>query len=32
MLHLVPERLFDRRVRRFFDAERPPADIPASEN
>jgi 2-polyprenyl-6-methoxyphenol hydroxylase-like FAD-dependent oxidoreductase len=31
MLRLVPERLFDRGVRQFFDAERPLADIPASE-
>jgi len=31
MLRLVPERLFDRGMRRFFDAERPLADIPALE-
>ena len=30
-LSWVPERLFERSVRRFFDAERPLADLPASE-
>ena len=31
ILRLAPERLFERGVRRFFDAERPLADLPASE-
>jgi 2-polyprenyl-6-methoxyphenol hydroxylase-like FAD-dependent oxidoreductase len=30
-LRLVPERLFERGIRRFFDAERPLADLPAPE-
>jgi hypothetical protein len=29
-LQVVPERLWDRGVRRFFDAERPLADVPAA--
>ena len=31
ILRVVPERLFERGVRRFIDAERPLADLPASE-
>jgi 2-polyprenyl-6-methoxyphenol hydroxylase-like FAD-dependent oxidoreductase len=31
ILRLVPERLFERGVRRFFDAERPLANLPPSE-
>jgi 2-polyprenyl-6-methoxyphenol hydroxylase-like FAD-dependent oxidoreductase len=31
ILRFVPERLLERGVRRFFDAERPLADLPASE-
>jgi 2-polyprenyl-6-methoxyphenol hydroxylase-like FAD-dependent oxidoreductase len=31
ILRLVPERLFERGVRRFFDAARPLADLPTSE-
>jgi hypothetical protein len=27
---LTPERLFERGIRRFFDAERPLADLPAA--
>ena len=30
-LRVVPQRLLERGVRRFFDAERPLADLPASE-
>ena len=29
ILRLAPERLFERGIRRFFDAERPLADLPA---
>src|SRR2546428_12713731 len=31
ILRFIPERLLERGVRRFFDAERPLADVPASE-
>ena len=31
ILRLMPERVFERGVRRFFDAERPLDDFPASE-
>jgi len=31
ILRLVPDRLLERGVRRFFDAERPLADLPTSE-
>jgi hypothetical protein len=30
ILRWLPERLLERGVRRFFDAERSPADLPAS--
>lgn len=30
ILRLTPERLFERGIRRFFDAERPLADLPAA--
>ena len=30
-LRLTPESVFERGIRRFFDAERPLADVPAEE-